>query len=640
VNHTSGLISGAPTATGTFTVLLSATNAYGVGTTNLFLDIANNDPVQWAGNEHWYQAIWVGAPGISWPNASTAATNAHGHLATLTSSNENAFAYDLITDTNFWFLDGFGNGGGPWIGGVQPPGSPEPAGNWQWITGEAFSWNAWATNEPNNYDGNQDRIAFYAWQSLQAPTWDDRHSANLQYGYVVEWGTPPFPPVITSATNAGGMVGVAFAFQVQASNLPTNYTAIGLPSGLSLNSQSGLISGAPTNAGTNAVLLGAQNAFGLGTQTLWIAIVPQPTISTGRIDYALAFFPPLGALVMHGGWGPPDWKPLNETWKLDALGWKFVPVTNGPALAHHGMTYDGPRGVLVVCGAAPGGMIGYGTWEFDGTTWRRAANVPISGGGDVEVAFDPFRNRTVLYWAENPPGTGVETWEYNGLAWAQHFSLHHPVACADGALLKFDPSLGRVMLVGATNGGPVETWLWDGKDWTKVRGTQPTEAVAGGLAFDPSLNQMILLAPDMKTWAFDRTNWNQLHPPVSPSYVRLSYFALDYDPLRQVASFFGGEHYDQFGPPSYPLAMWDWDSTQWGEFPLRVRLAIANLWKPHAVVIAWPAVATNYALDFALQLTTPMQWEPDTNTSVVIGDYRYVTNTAPTGESIYRLHRP
>ena len=50
---------------------------------------------------------------------------------------------------------------GPWIGGTQPGGSPEPAGGWSWVTGETFGFNAWYAGEPNDAGGIENRIQFF-----------------------------------------------------------------------------------------------------------------------------------------------------------------------------------------------------------------------------------------------------------------------------------------------------------------------------------------------------------------------------------------------------------------------------------------------------------------------------------------------
>src|SRR5437870_2542616 len=88
------------------------------------------------------------------------------------------------------------------------------------------------------------------------------------------------PPVITSAGTATGQVGVAFSYQMTATNSPTSFGATVLPAGLALNATTGLISGTPTSAGASTVTLSATNAGGTGTQTLAVTITPAtPTAS-------------------------------------------------------------------------------------------------------------------------------------------------------------------------------------------------------------------------------------------------------------------------------------------------------------------------------------------------------------------------
>src|SRR5262249_3150661 len=79
-------------------------------------------------------------------------------------------------------------------------------------------------------------------------------------------------PVITSSTSATGTVGSAFSYQIVASNSPTSFNATGLPSGLSINTTSGLISGTPVAAGTATVVLSATNSGGTGTANLALTI--------------------------------------------------------------------------------------------------------------------------------------------------------------------------------------------------------------------------------------------------------------------------------------------------------------------------------------------------------------------------------
>src|SRR5438874_11528863 len=97
-------------------------------------------------------------------------------------------------------------------------------------------------------------------------------------------------PVITSPTTASGQVGVAFSYQITASNGPIiSYNATGLPAGLSVNTSTGLISGTPTTAGTYTVTISATNSIGTGSATLTLTIKPptpaitSPTTASGTI---------------------------------------------------------------------------------------------------------------------------------------------------------------------------------------------------------------------------------------------------------------------------------------------------------------------------------------------------------------------
>jgi len=147
--------------------------------------------VKWT-NGHCYQAVQE--LGLSWSDAKAACEARGGHLATITSAAENAFVFSLVSgDSAFWYLDGVGNGLGPWLGGYQEPGSQEPDGGWKWVTGEPFFYTNWETDQPDNVHGaalDQNRLRFFKKGSLIGDHWDDSEEDNPfehRRGYICEF---------------------------------------------------------------------------------------------------------------------------------------------------------------------------------------------------------------------------------------------------------------------------------------------------------------------------------------------------------------------------------------------------------------------------------------------------------------------
>ena len=83
-------------------------------------------------------------------------------------------------------------------------------------------------------------------------------------------------PLIESANTLTGTAGQALFYQITTTNLPQSFSASGLPAGVTLDTQTGVISGRPLAAGTFAVVLIATNAYGTDTAEMALTILADP----------------------------------------------------------------------------------------------------------------------------------------------------------------------------------------------------------------------------------------------------------------------------------------------------------------------------------------------------------------------------
>lgn len=155
---------------------------------------------------HRYRAV-LASGGISWAEAERAARALGGYLATVSSQAENEAIYGLVrNDDRFWFIDGAGNGQGPWLGGYQSSGAQEPRGGWRWVSGESFDYSHWAPGEPNNSGGAEHHLQLFGSGTLKGARWNDVNGESRSVrGYIVEFdGASAIPSGRDSTASQGG----------------------------------------------------------------------------------------------------------------------------------------------------------------------------------------------------------------------------------------------------------------------------------------------------------------------------------------------------------------------------------------------------------------------------------------------------
>jgi hypothetical protein len=235
-------------------------------------------PVLWPGNGHSYEVVAV-TGGITWSAAQQAAQSSGGQLATLTSAAEHDFVFGLVSDPQFW-----SGGSGPWIGGMQAVSSPEPAGGWQWVTSEPWSYTNWAPGQPDNDPcaPDEDRLHLIQGTSPGSGGWDDLAGdppigcgvGIRPVAYVVETTTPPTIEYQTNSIRATMTVNWVWGtpFQPAVVHIP--------PNGLATLAMSSINTGMLWDIGVSLAPLVPASACGFSTPDgeIWNLDILDPTL--------------------------------------------------------------------------------------------------------------------------------------------------------------------------------------------------------------------------------------------------------------------------------------------------------------------------------------------------------------------------
>jgi PKD repeat protein len=281
VKTTTGVISGTPTENGTFNVRISATNGSGTGSEILVLTI-HGTPFVTSLN------TTTGYLGASFSYTITAANNPTSYGATnlpagliATSSTGIISGRPTVIGTfnsTIKAMNTAGTNTAPLTFTIYPAPIITSATNVTGFVGATFGYVLTVTNHPASVgitgilpsglhlntlssglylNGTPTATGtFYLTLSASNPAGTDTKTLGLTIN------PTPAKPVITSALTSSGMVGIPFTYTITGSNSPTGFQAIGLPSGLSYNFNTGIISGTPKIAGTFNVTLNAHNAGG------------------------------------------------------------------------------------------------------------------------------------------------------------------------------------------------------------------------------------------------------------------------------------------------------------------------------------------------------------------------------------------
>ncbi len=303
---------------------------------------------------------------------------------------------------------------------------------------------------------------------------------------------------------------------------------------------------------------------------------------------AMAYDPHYGLVIFGGGFPIAECPPADKSVNAPA-GWCFgteTSIYNGTSIAqvHYApgwsmppvesasMEYDPHTGQLILTGGINGESFSNGfpanakTYIFEGSYWLPIATEHTPGEAAAAwqdgiegsaMAYDPATQQLVLFGGQDEAQEPKrETWLWTGSDWSlQHTATVMPYLTSPS--MAYEPGVGLVLFGGkpwvanSLEHLSNETYVWNGTNWTQLHpATSPPGEFRSAMAYDPAINELVLLVGDTNaahgdkaTWTFNGTSWTEQHPSASPPDL-LQANMVDDAGTEQVV-LFGGYLYSQ-----------------------------------------------------------------------------------------------
>ncbi|MEM9194631.1 MAG: DUF4215 domain-containing protein, partial [Myxococcota bacterium] len=223
-----------------------------------------------------------------------------------------------------------------------------------------------------------------------------------------------------------------------------------------------------------------------------------------RLGIQLISWPRPVPLWLLGGFDPgPPRQDLAEQWRLEPNGVWLNEPAGGTATVFPSVNaayYDPLRSRVV----AVGGDTRVRLLEFDGRTWRAieapGSPPPRSGFGG---AYDPNRDRLVIFGGARESMQRNDTWEFDGTRWERRTTTTSPPGRSRPGMV-YDPVRQGILLYGGAMGAEVtdpaldDAYLFDGTDWTEVEplGDWPGRRRGPAMAFHAARGSVIFFGGD------------------------------------------------------------------------------------------------------------------------------------------------
>ncbi|MBP9892858.1 MAG: hypothetical protein KBG84_13225 [Planctomycetes bacterium] len=175
-----------------------------------------------------------------------------------------------------------------------------------------------------------------------------------------------------------------------------------------------------------------------------------------------------------------------KTWEWDGKVWKqAAPEASPPQRESFALAYDASKGVTVLYGGvSKDGKLLSDTWSYDGKTWKAQEVKGPEARKNAAMGYSPASKALLLFGGETDKGAQSETWLFDGNSW----KLQTPSTTPTGSG-RIAASINSLVLV--TGGDALNTWLWNGKDWSQA-GSGPAKRSGFALAFNPKSKGIVL----------------------------------------------------------------------------------------------------------------------------------------------------
>jgi len=258
-----------------------------------------------------------------------------------------------------------------------------------------------------------------------------------------------------------------------------------------------------------------------------------------------------GDIILFGGGDTKNGPKYNDTWSWDGSNWTDVTPTtaNPPTRTAHTMAYDPTRDRVVLFSGWDGNNYIPDTWEWDGSHWIDVTPAVAPGKRDwADMVYDPNTGKILLFGGHDYQISGYkynDTWTWDGTDWVQLFPATVP-APRGGHSMVYDQNRGTVLMIGNySSTATIEMWEWDGSDWNQLFPTNlPSGRGWGTMAWDDARSRVVYYGGKdnvtklllNEVWEWEGSDWT-LTSASGPAY---GWTTAEYDVFRQKLLVQGG----------------------------------------------------------------------------------------------------